>query len=90
MAAGQVWTQHASMHAWSDGELSSMLAETGLRLVRALDGEEDWLLAGQPAEPSGGRCTGRPAAAQAWKPPSRSVALRMPRRRSVAAARVDA
>jgi hypothetical protein len=44
-ADGRVWTQHASMHAWSDDELSSMLAETGLRLVRALDGEEDWLLA---------------------------------------------
>lgn len=43
---GRVWTQHASMHAWSDAELASMLAETGLRLVRALDGEEDWLLAG--------------------------------------------
>ena len=44
-ADGRVWTQHASMHAWSDRELSTMLARTGLRPVRALDGAEDWLLA---------------------------------------------
>jgi SAM-dependent methyltransferase len=44
-ADGRAWEQRASMHAWSDAELSSMLARTGLRLLRALDAEEDWLLA---------------------------------------------
>jgi SAM-dependent methyltransferase len=44
-ADGRVWTQRAAMHAWSDGQLSSMLAQTRLRLVGALDGDEDWLLA---------------------------------------------
>jgi SAM-dependent methyltransferase len=44
-ADGRVWTQHSSMHAWSDGELSAMLAKTGLRVVRFLDGDEDWVLA---------------------------------------------
>jgi spermidine synthase len=44
-ADGRVWTQHATMHAWSDQELSAMLAKTGLRLVRSLDDAEDWLLA---------------------------------------------
>lgn len=51
-ADGRVWTQHASMHAWNDAELSSMLARTGLRPVRALDDDEDWLLA-SAAEESG-------------------------------------
>jgi SAM-dependent methyltransferase len=44
-ADGRVWTQHASMHAWSDSELQSMLASTGLRRVRCLDPDEDWVLA---------------------------------------------
>jgi SAM-dependent methyltransferase len=44
-ADGRVWTQHATMHAWSDDELSAMLAATGLRVVRFLDESEDWLLA---------------------------------------------
>jgi SAM-dependent methyltransferase len=43
---GRVWTQSATMHAWSDHDLPSMLAETGLRMVRVLDpGTEDWILA---------------------------------------------
>ena len=42
---GRVWTQRGSMHAWSDAELQSMLAETGLRMERFLDPDEDWLLA---------------------------------------------
>lgn len=43
---GRVWTHRGSMHAWSDRELQSMLAETGLRWVRTLDPDEDWVLAG--------------------------------------------
>jgi SAM-dependent methyltransferase len=42
---GRVWTQRAAMHAWSDAELSSMLAETRLRRLRCLDPDEDWVLA---------------------------------------------
>lgn len=42
---GRVWTQHAAMHAWSDTELQSMLAATGLRRLRCLDRDEDWVLA---------------------------------------------
>jgi hypothetical protein len=53
------------------------------------------LPAAAPAAKSGqpdGRAgrVGRPAACQAWKPPSRSVASRRPIRRSEAAARVEA
>jgi len=42
---GRVWTQRAAMHAWGDAELQSMLAATGLRWVRCLDADEDWVLA---------------------------------------------
>ena len=42
---GRVWTQRAAMHAWDDDELQSMLAATGLRRVRCLDPDEDWVLA---------------------------------------------
>lgn len=42
---GRVWTQRGSMHAWGDAELRSMLAATGLRWVRCLDREEEWVLA---------------------------------------------
>ncbi len=44
-ADGRVWTQRSSMNAWSDAELQSMLAATGLRLERFLDAAEDWVLA---------------------------------------------
>lgn len=33
------------MNAWSDAELRSMLAATGLRMERFPDAAEDWVLA---------------------------------------------
>jgi SAM-dependent methyltransferase len=43
---GRVWTQHSTMYARSDAELTELLRRAGLRPLRWLDEERDWLLAG--------------------------------------------
>ena len=42
---GRVWTQHSTMHARSDEDLVALLLDAGLRPLRWLDEERDWLLA---------------------------------------------